>query len=52
MKKSINHSLLSGLSECFRTETGLFASCFKTEDHQEATKAFLEKREHREYERK
>lgn len=52
MKKSINHSLLSGLSGCFQTETCIFASCFKTEDHQEATKAFLEKREHREYERK
>lgn len=49
MKKSINGSLAAGLSESRELETELFARCFGTADHLEATTAFLEKRAHAEY---
>ncbi|MCD8082151.1 MAG: enoyl-CoA hydratase-related protein [Clostridiales bacterium] len=49
MKKSINGSISTGLDECLKTETDLFAACFATADHLEATTAFLEKRPHGEY---
>ncbi len=49
MKKSINAAMEAGLSESLENETGLFADCFGTADHLEATTAFLEKRPHREY---
>ena len=52
MKRSINTAMSIGLSESLDTETGIFASCFATEDHLEATTAFLEKRGHGEYKRK
>lgn len=52
MKKSINHSIETGLEGCLETETELFSACFKTEDHQEAAAAFLEKRAHGEYRRR
>lgn len=49
MKKSVNGSMEAGLSESLDRETELFAACFGTEDHLEATTAFLEKRPHGEY---
>lgn len=49
MKKSINGSMSVGLTESLKQETDLFAACFGTEDHLEATTAFLEKRPHGEY---
>ena len=52
MKKSINAAMSTGLAESLETETGIFAACFATEDHLEATTAFLEKRGHGEYKRK
>ena len=44
MKKSINTAMSAGLEESLGTETDIFASCFGTQDHLEATTAFLEKR--------
>lgn len=52
MKQAINGSLEAGLTEALQKETGLFASCFDTADHLEATTAFLEKREHGEFGRR
>lgn len=52
MKQSINGSMEAGLSESLERESKLFAACFGTEDHLEATTAFLEKRPHGEYKRK
>lgn len=49
MKQSINGSMDAGLSESLERESKLFAACFGTEDHLEATTAFLEKRPHGEY---
>ena len=52
MKKSINTAMSAGLEESLGTETDIFASCFGTQDHLEATTAFLEKRAHGEFMRK
>ena len=52
MKKSINTAMSAGLEESLTVETGIFASCFGTEDHLEATTAFLEKRGHGEFKRR
>ena len=52
MKKSINTAMSAGLEESLGTETDIFASCFGTQDHPEATTAFLEKRAHGEFMRK
>ena len=43
-KKAINDGLQVGMDEAIVIEEKLFASCFETEDQQEAMKAFLEKR--------
>ncbi|MCD8121466.1 MAG: enoyl-CoA hydratase-related protein [Clostridiales bacterium] len=51
MKKSINSSIGVELTKCLDNETNLFASCFATADHLEATTAFLEKRPHAQYHR-
>ena len=52
MKKSINTAMSTRLEESLGTETDIFASCFGTQDHLEATTAFLEKRAHGEFMRK
>lgn len=52
MKKSINTAMSAGLEESLGAETDIFASCFGTQDHLEATTAFLEKRAHGEFMRK
>lgn len=52
MKKSINGSMKAGFEESLKQETKIFAACFGTEDHLEATTAFLEKRPHEEFKRK
>ena len=52
MKKSINTAMSAGLEESLGTETDIFATCFGTQDHLEATTAFLEKRAHGEFMRK
>lgn len=51
MKKSVNRSMQAELTESLENETALFAACFETADHLEATTAFLEKRAHGEYRR-
>ena len=49
MKKSINEAVSAELNESLDFETDLFAACFGTRDHLEATTAFLEKRPHGRY---
>ncbi len=49
MKKALHEGLSLPLQDALNLESELFADCYKSEDHEEALRAFLEKRPHRPY---
>ncbi len=49
MKKAIHEGMSLPLSEALTLESQLFADCYKSPDHEEALRAFLEKRPHKPY---
>ncbi len=49
MKKALHEGLSLPLQDALNLESALFADCYKSEDHEEALRAFLEKRPHKPY---
>ncbi len=49
MKKALHEGLSLPLADALNLESELFADCYKSEDHEEALRAFLEKRPHKPY---
>lgn len=49
MKKALHEGLSLPLQDALNLESELFADCYKSEDHEEALRAFLEKRPHKPY---
>ena len=45
MKENLNRAMAGGVDECMDLEATHHVHCGKTEDHREAVKAFIEKRE-------
>ncbi len=45
MKENLNRAMMGDIDECLDMEATHLFHCFQTEDHKNATKAFVEKKE-------